>query len=381
MALGACQLEEGAVVGLPRALLFYELYPFWKALFEKLGLRIAVSGPTSRDVIEAGIREAADEACLPVKAFYGHVMALRGKVDTVFLPRLVSLKGGTYTCPKLLGLPDMIRHNVGRLPRVIIAEVDETKPGKGLMAAGLSLARRLGRAPGRARAASAAALEALGVFRAGIWSGRPFEEAAGWLGPRDSGVGSGGEGAAGRDGSHIEPREVARAAEPVRVGLVGHAYNLFDPGVNLDLPRKLARLGCGMVTSEALTEKQVEAESSTRPKEIFWSSGRRVLAAATHFRRGKEVDGIIHVVSFGCGPDSMIGEIAERETRRTSDLPYMLLTIDEHTAEAGLVTRLEAFVDMLERRRARGLGPAGSGREGAAGPAMTAAVDRGENSA
>jgi len=340
-------LEDGAVVGLPRALLFYELYPFWKALFEGLGLKVAVSGPTSRDVIEAGIREAADEACLPVKAFYGHVMALRGKVDAVFLPRLVSLKEGTYTCPKLLGLPDMIRHNVGRLPRAIVADVDETQPGKGLLAVGVSLARRLGRAPARARAAAAAALAALGTFRARLWSGRPFEEAAGW---------------SVRDASNLGPDGVARAADRVRVGLVGHAYNLFDQGVNLGLPRKLAALGCYLVTSETLSEGQVKAESSALPKEIFWSSGRRVLAAATRFRREREVDGIIHIVSFGCGPDSMIGEIAERETRRTSDLPYMLLTLDEHTAEAGLGTRLEAFVDMLERRR-RAAAVAGDGRE------------------
>jgi len=72
------------------------------------------------------------------------------------------------------------------------------------------------------------------------------------------------------------------------------------------------------------------------------------------------VDGFIHVVSFGCGPDSMVGEIAERETRRSSNLPYMALTIDEHTAEGGLLTRLEAFTDMLARRRARPETPEGS---------------------
>lgn len=340
MAQANLDLAEGAVIGLPRALLFYELYPFWRVLFEKLGLALTVSGPTSRDLIEAGIRQAADEACLPVKAFYGHVMALRGSVDAVFLPRLVSLRPGTYTCPKLLGLPDMVRHNVGGLPPAVIADIDETKPGHGLAATGLGLAARAGLAPAAAKAAVVAAIGALASFRDGLAAGSGFEEAAGWPTPPRPVAAR--QGAGGDD-----------AGPRVRVGLVGHAYNLFDPGVNFGILGRLADLGCEVVTSEGLSEDEVQAESSALPKEIFWSSGRRILAGATRFRRDGKVEGVIHIVSFGCGPDSMVGEIAERETRRESDLPYMVLTLDEHTAEAGLLTRLEAFVDMLQWRRAR----------------------------
>ncbi len=336
------RLGEGAVVGMPRALLFYELFPFWRALFEGLGLKVAVSGPTSRDLVDSGTRRALDEACLPVKAFYGHVMALRGQVDAIFLPRLVSLTAGTYTCPKLLGLPDMIRHNVGRLPPAIIADVNETKPGQGLAEAALGLARRLGFAAPRAAAAASAAAEALGRFQAALRAGRPFEEAAGLAGLRQVATGSRQAGPGARAG-----------ARAVTVGVLGHAYNLFDQGVNLGLVDKLVALGCEVVTSESVSDEDVAAESAALPKEIFWSSGRRLLAAATRLRRAGRVDGLIHVVSFGCGPDSMVGEIAEREARRDGSLPYMALTIDEHTAEAGLLTRLEAFVDMTLRLKAR----------------------------
>ncbi|HCJ09709.1 MAG TPA: hypothetical protein DHW14_00885, partial [Clostridiales bacterium] len=157
-------LREGCVVGLPRALLYYELYPFWRSFFEELGFRLVDSGPTSREVLEAGVREAVDEACLPVKAFYGHVISLRDRVDAVFLPRLVSLERGTYTCPKLLGLPDMVRHNISRLPAVITADFDETRPGKGLREAAVRLARRLGRGARLARAAVARGPQSLALF-------------------------------------------------------------------------------------------------------------------------------------------------------------------------------------------------------------------------
>jgi len=359
-----CNLGEGSVIGLPRALLFYELYPFWRAMFRELNLRLLVTPPTSRSVVERGAGQAVDEACLPVKVFYGHVMSLRDRVDAVFLPRVVSLQRGTYTCPKLLGLPDMIRHNVGRLPRAIIADFDETKKGRGLAVSALALARRLGRGPRRARDGVAGGMEALRRFRAALSGGLTFEKAVRWA---VSGSGS----PAPVPGSW---RELASHNGRIRVGLVGHPYNLFDRGVNLDLQRKLERLGCLILTSEMLSEEEVAEESRRMPKQIFWSSGRRIMAAVTKFRREELVDGIIHLESFGCGPDSVVGEIAERETKRESRLPYMALTIDEHTGEAGLVTRLEAFADMLDwHRRRRGRS---AGRGGAAQAPAGEAVSR-----
>jgi len=352
------------VVGIPRALLFYDLYPFWRAMFDQLGLKVVVTPPTSRCLVELGAGRAVDEACLPVKVFYGHVMALRDKVDAVFLPRVVSLQRGTYTCPKLLGLPDMVRHNIDRLPRTIIADFDETRRGKGLNEAALALAKRLGGGPERARTAVAAAWRAWRRFRTALSGGLSFEEAVQW-----SLAGRAGKPGAGEAPRPVEPGSWSRPASRnglVRIGLVGHAYNLFDRGANLDLWRRLEALGCRLLTSEMLTEEEVAAESRLAPKEIFWSSGRRILAAVARFRRGGLVDGIIHLESFGCGPDSMVGEIAERETRRESDLPYMALTLDEHTGEAGLITRLEAFVDMLEQRRRRRGRRAGPPREEAA---------------
>ncbi|HWJ02597.1 MAG TPA: hypothetical protein VNU93_02885, partial [Verrucomicrobiae bacterium] len=53
---------------------------------------------------------------------------------------------------------------------------------------------------------------------------------------------------------------------------------------------------------------------------------------------------------FGCGPDSMVGDMVERACRRNSK-PFMMLTLDEHTGEAGVITRLEAYIDMLKRRQ------------------------------
>ena len=64
-----------------------------------------------------------------------------------------------------------------------------------------------------------------------------------------------------------------------------------------------------------------------------------------------EVAGIVYITAFGCGTDSLTAELVQRTVRRYSRIPQLILNIDEHTGEAGVVTRLEAFVDMLKWRR------------------------------
>jgi len=66
-----------------------------------------------------------------------------------------------------------------------------------------------------------------------------------------------------------------------------------------------------------------------------------------------DVDGIIGVMAFGCGPDSLMMEKLRRKARSQKSPPFMCLTVEEHTSETGVITRLEAFLDMLQRRKAR----------------------------
>jgi len=68
------------------------------------------------------------------------------------------------------------------------------------------------------------------------------------------------------------------------------------------------------------------------------------------FSEGK-VDGIIHITAFGCGPDSFLSRLMELESDATG-IPFMIIRIDEHTGENHLLTRIEAFVDMIKRKKA-----------------------------
>lgn len=111
-------------IGFPRALLYYTYFPLWRAFFTELGTEVVVSPCTNKVILDAGLQSALDEACLPVKLFFGHVVSLAGSVDYLFVPRLISVEPKAYMCPKFMGLPDMLRARIPRLPSLIDVKVD-----------------------------------------------------------------------------------------------------------------------------------------------------------------------------------------------------------------------------------------------------------------
>ena len=136
--------------------------------------------------------------------------------------------------------------------------------------------------------------------------------------------------------------------QPVlRIGIAGHAYNIEDPYISLNLIQRLKDRGIEVVTPENVPMKKIKKAAKDAPKDLFWNYERDILGASYHWVKNKVVDGIIYVVAFPCGPDSTIQVFVEGYAKKEGPVPLMSIVIDEHSAEAGLVTRLEAFVDLL----------------------------------
>ena len=85
-------------------------------------------------------------------------------------------------------------------------------------------------------------------------------------------------------------------------------------------------------------------------KRMFWTFGRELIGAGLcAIEEEFRWDGMIFLSSFACGLDSIIADFIERKIRRKGTLPFMQLFIDEHTGEAGIDTRIEAFIEMIEK--------------------------------
>lgn len=314
-------------IGLPQALVYHKYFPLWQEFFTRLGADVVVSRQTDKRVLNAGLEAAESELCLPVKLFFGHVLDLAPQVDYVFVPRIVSVEGDAYTCPKLLGLPDMIGALDERRPPVL-SETFNIKRGLRHFYSSIY------------RVGSVCTRGSTKIFRA--WQAATKAQAA-YEGKLREGL----------TPLDVLGQGVAVEQEDLTIGVVGHAYNVYDRHLSMDLVNRLRKSGGRVVTTEMLPERMIRRELERLPKRLFWSYEKEVVGAAFHFIHTGGVDGIIFLLSFACGPDSLTQVIIEHEVRKVANVPMMSLVVDEHSGEAGMATRIEAFIDMLRWQKGR----------------------------
>lgn len=315
-------------VGIPHGLFYYYYYPLWKTFFTDLGAEVITSPDTNRFIIDGGLQLAVDEACFPIKVYFGHVRQLcRQNLDYIFIPRIVSIESKSYICPKFMGIPDMIKASVPDLPEIINLTVDLSKSDRDFKR-GLFKVGKIFQSSNRCIGdAYKHGLQELEFCRCLAREGFSLAEAIRiWEG---------------------ESFDIGRSFD-LNIGLLGHGYSLYDNAISMNLINQLREMGCRVILPEMMDAEQVEAAAATIPKRVFWTLGRKMVGSAFTMEKTTTVDGIIYVACFGCGPDSLIGEIIQRKIKHK---PFMMLTIDEHTGQAGMLTRLEAFCDMLRRER------------------------------
>lgn len=328
-------------IGIPRSLFYYKFMPFWDSFFTGLGAEVVVSGPTNKLVLDNGVKSCVDEACLPVKLYFGHVLELKDKADFIFVPRFTSISRKEYICPEFGGLPDVIRHSLRDLPPLITSEVNLRKSRKGGIDAAIEVAVEIGADRKKAAAAYKQAL-AVQRERGGSFA---MDEYFG-----DTGVNHAENGGNREDGS--ETREPSLRLGELKVAVIGHPYNIYDKFISMDLLGKLKKYGVGVKTAEMVEQEDINRQAARLRKPMFWYYGRNAYGAAMHLAASGEIDGMILITSFGCGIDSFVNDMIERRIRKEYRIPLIIMTIDEHSGEAGFNTRLEAFVDMLQWRRA-----------------------------
>ncbi|HIC88996.1 MAG TPA: hypothetical protein EYP04_06300 [Anaerolineae bacterium] len=324
-------------VGIPRALDHYELFPQWRAFFQALGWEVRTSPPTNRAILAQGVARTVGEMCLPVKVYLGHALALHGQVDWLFVPARRRGGGGDH-CSKIIGLPDIVRTALpdgGR--HLLTVEVETDSAGFVIPEVLNCLAHYCTRSPLRRRRAIAAAQQAHTAYRAWLEAGASIKRAMA-------------QAATGKlPSAPAQPVAWSDPSEQMRIAVVAHPYCLHDEYINHSLLRRLKQMGADVVTAEQVPQHRRAAAIIRLAGSAYWAYAWEMIGAGGHYLSDSQVDGVIAVAAFGCAPDSGL-----LETLRTAAVeigrPFMTLIVDEHSGEAGVITRLEAFVDMLERR-------------------------------
>ncbi|KJS82720.1 MAG: hypothetical protein JM58_14150 [Peptococcaceae bacterium BICA1-8] len=313
-------------VGIPRALSYYKYSPLWTNFFTKLGAEVIVSPPTNKEMLDLGSKYVVDEICLPVKVYFGHVNYLKDKVDYLFVPRIVSVEKNEYTCPKFMGIPDMLV-NIDNLPKLIGPTIDLTKNDNKLWKVVLEVGSFFSKSPYLILKAWLDASIELKRYNQD-WLNQSF--------PKELMV------------SKIDKKQ---EQEILNIAVIGHEYILYDKFLSMNLLEKLAKLNISVFTTEMVNQKTINKEVSIIPKKIFWNFAKSALGAACYYNKKEGILGFINISSFGCGPDSISNSMTVHQLKNAKiSKPILNLTIDEHTGEAGINTRIEAFYDLLKRR-------------------------------
>jgi len=286
--------------------------------------------------VETGSRCAIDEICIPLKLYYGHLINLLKKdIDYLFVPRYISTTFGTYMCPKFLGLPDMVRGTMDNLPPIIEMEVDLRKKPK--YATAIQTGRQLNRSVFQIQKAYEKAVKNYHYFRNLMVKGLTFKKAMNII---DKNI------------ENFEPK--LQKHNGTKIAIIGHGYNVHDPFINMNLFKKLKEMDVYAITLENLPLEIFKNQTIiTNTLKNYWGNEEEILSAVKYLFEDKTLDGLIFICSFCCGPDSLIDELITRDAKKLS-IPYISLVLDEHSGQAGVVTRVEAFVDMIIRKK-RGL--------------------------
>lgn len=298
------------LVGIPRAMMYYEHGELWEKFFRCLGCGVIFSGDTNKKTLNDGVRCCNNENCLPVKVMTGHALELLEKTDTIFIPRYKSIDKMEFTCPKFCGLPDMVRLNLKGRANILEVVIDYDKGMADTQESLKKLSDRLKVGYGKTREA---------FFEIVKDRLRPDMEAA-----------------------DMEPVKISERT----VAVLGHPYVVQDDFISMGVSEKIRKHGYHVIKPSDLG-RAVKMQNTYPKVDFFYGVGYDILGSAFALAHIPEVKGLVYLSTFSCGLDAILTEYIERHLREISPVPYLKLTIDEHTGEAGFDTRLEAFLDMV----------------------------------
>ncbi len=294
-------------IGIPRSLFYYYYGNIWKSFFDELNIPYIVSPNTNRKIQELGSKYANDEMCLSFKNYIGHVAYLQDKCDILLVPRIDNYGNSNQTCTNFLASYDVI-HNLFSVPLLtynIDGDHGKTEKKAFYHMGKVLKKKRLEVQRAYLKACDKAKLKQYQAIR----------------------------------------KNILTAKQPgIKVLIVSHPYQVYDELLGKPIVTLLEKQGIKIIYSHLFLEKDLHASSQKISSTLYFKYSKESIGAIELCKN--DIDGILFLSSFPCGPDSLVNELAMRKT----SLPYLNLVIDDLDGGAGMETRIESFVDILKEK-------------------------------
>jgi predicted CoA-substrate-specific enzyme activase len=297
-------------LGLPRALTTHSLHPLYATFFDRLGLDVVLSEVDSRGELKSN-----SGFCFPAQIAHGAVMDLVHQgLDLIFLPHVTRMPQpndcrDSYLCPITQAGPYFLAK---AFPEIrFLSPVLNFIHGYAACTALVELAvRDLGTPRLLAEQAWTAAVRAQTEAESAL---RELGQAA-------------------------LARAVAEGKPAIL--LAGHSYNAFTPEASQSVGKKLSSMGVPVIPADCLAPVGKGPTS--------WHFANQILNATTLAREHPNLF-LLCVSNFSCTIDAFTQAML---SSALGSKPYLILEIDAHTADAGVQTRLEAFLDIVRNHQA-----------------------------
>jgi len=305
-------------IGIPRALIFYELTPFWSSFFNSLGLCYKFSEPTTKKTIQKGISVCPSNPCLPVKTAYGHCAELLDEgIQKIFIPSISNLCFLTvperlnHICPAAQSVPfttrSLFSENINFLtPTIRFAIPHFLKSDIVRFGSLLGFKKQ----------------DALRAFENALEAQREFYHSMETRGKFIF--------------SNLHDRKTYAV-------ILSRPYTINDPQVLIRLKKIFKELD---IIAIPLDMVPCQPKTSNELDGMYWYYGKRFMQVMDELTNHRRI-AVIHLSNFGCGADSFIIHFLRQRQKNT---PFLELEIDEHSEFTGISTRLEAFIYSLNTK-------------------------------
>ncbi len=303
-------------IGMNRSFLVHTYFPFFNAFFRELGYRTVL--PDKMDPV--GVDQQGAAFCFPVEIAHGFVWdLLRKDPDVIFLPHIRGVptdaeNQNTCTCVFVQGESYYLTSTFEgtRSKKVLKPYLDLSRGFEVKAAEFVKIAKELG----------ASDADGMRAFHAGVAAQKVFKDEI-------------------RERGAQILSELAQSPDSLAVVLFGRPYNAFAGEANKGIPAKFASRGHRVIPFDMLP---FEDETMDDEQTMYWSMGRMILKASRFVKNHPQLFGT-YISNFSCGPDSFVVGYFRDEMGRK---PSLTLELDSHTADAGLETRIEAFLDIVQ---------------------------------
>lgn len=294
-------------IGIPRSLFYYRYNTLIKTFLNELDIKYIISEPSTKKTLEEGNKLAPPESCINLKLFLGHIKNLINKCDYILIPRIESLKKDEKICTNFYLLYDLV-NNLFNI-NILDINIDETHK-KTEKNAFIELGLYLGFSYNKTQLA--------------------YKKAKN----KEQKV----------QNTLLQKQINILNNNNKKVLLVGHSYNIYDKLIGTPIINILKNNNIDIVYANIYDKKHIKKEETEISKETYYTINKELLEAISKYKNN--INGIIIISAFPCATDSITNELI---IRKIKNIPIITIIQDEETSNTGLITRLESFIDIINK--------------------------------